>query len=205
MSFAIISSAGSAYYVLRGFPPYNASGSAIIWVIFAYVALKYSEKERLQRLGRPIPKNTRAILDLATASAWVWITLTVLAGMDYSLLQAHLTSDLETTMLNDLMFFDGVLIGFVALLTSQDLRDLVKDAEEGVSPPGLRPALFHKRRLVKRRSDVLTLVFLSMGAFGSWLAIPWVAATPNVGYLGAPLQVAVFGIGLLIARMIWYT
>lgn len=203
--FALIVLFGGVYLTNFGIPIIPALGSSLFWGMLSFVARVYQTSKRAQREGRAVSKTSRRILDFSVAIGWLWITLAFLSVIDYLLAIAPSNPSTEMTMLSDLMVFDGVLIGFVSLLTAQDLRDLVADAESGIYwEPGLRRTYFHNRRLVKRRTDVMTLLFLLAGAFSSWLSIPWVSTSPNVGYFSVPVQVTVFGIGMLLGRMIWY-
>ena len=157
--FAVLSSLAAVYYILTGVSVVTAAGSAVFYAALGYVLRTYSNKRRLERIGEAVPGGMRTILDMATALTLVYIVIAILGGMDYSLSLTHMTSETETTMLGDLIIFQGVLIGFLALLIGQGVRDLIDDAETESFPPGLRLSYIHERRLRKHRSDVYALMF----------------------------------------------
>jgi TRAP-type C4-dicarboxylate transport system permease small subunit len=204
LSLAVLSSFAAIYYILNGISVVTAAGSAAFYSALGYVARTYSNKKRLERIGEAVPGGTRRILEMATAAGLAYVTIAILGGMDYSLSLTQMSSETEITMLNDLIIFQGVLIGFLAVLIGQGIRDLLDDAEQGPFPPGLRPLRFHRRRLAKHRSDVYSVILLLVGAFVAWLSIPWAAHSPNVGYVAVPLQFTVMGVSLLLLRMGWY-
>jgi len=185
-----------AVYLRMGVNSYNYS--AIFYGLIAYVLFTYADAKKKQRLGLPVPGTSRVVLELTAAFLILLMTLVILTGIDYALLLAPpVTGSTVLNMLNDLITFDGVLMGFTSVIVGLDLNDLVKENAPPKSP--------YRRYLTRRRNwGLLTLLMLTIGTFASLLSIPWAEVTPTILYLLTPIQATVFGIGMLLAGMVGY-
>jgi hypothetical protein len=171
--------------------------AAVVYGLIAYALLTYADVKKKERLGLNVSLWEKRVVTGSIAFLWLWATAAFLALIDYSLSVSPITSSVEVSMLNDLIVFDGVIIGFASVLIGQDLRDLTTDRAK--AEPKYRKYLMRNRRW-----GIYILTLLTVGTFASFLSLPWVNQSPNVGYLYLPIQATVFSLGMLVARIVWY-
>jgi len=176
--------------------PLEWAGSAIIEILIAWVLLTNASRLRLRREGQPVPKGIQRVFVASAAFVIFIITFGAVGVIETVLAAQPISSPIETTMLSDLMIFDGVLIGFVAVLIGQDVRDRERETEAE------KTSKIHLISLRNRRWGVVTLAFLTLASVAAFVSLPYADTHAQVAVLFAPIQFTVMGLGLLIGRLI---
>jgi amino acid transporter len=112
------------------------------------------------------------------------------------LLPPYLTSNAASALLQALITFDGVLIGFVLVLAVSNmdkLQDLIDF--EGAEA---------KRRKASRRTDLYVLTSLIVSTFASMVLLANIDGSVPGDYLIIPLDATLLGLGLLVYRLAVY-